>query len=191
MSDVSTVLGSMDSSDAFYDPSQDFDGVIPAGEYLAHVKELNVKDDIVIKNKFLEDIYLPTFVVAKENESMEYDVDGEKVSGKAFIGRTIPAKGFFRFKNPDPAKYPQLSDSPGSNKRYMELADSLGLNVAEEDGRYKLPSMDEDVVKGIPVKIKVVHDKWLGRDGDEMVSPKVIETFKWNEGERTLDDIPF
>ena len=191
MSNVTDILGNMNSSDAYYDPSQDFDGVMPAGEYLAHVESLEIKEDIVIKNKFLADIYIPKFTIAKENENNEYGVNGDKVSGKAFVDRKVPSKGFFRFKNPDSAKYPQLSDSPGSNKRYMELASGLGLTVEESDGRYRLPTMDEDTIKGTPVKIKVVHDKWLGRDGDEMVSPKAIDVNEWKEGTKVLSDIPF
>ena len=191
MSDIDSVLNGVEEGDAFYDPSQDFDGVLPAGEYLAHVKEMQIKDDVVVKGKFLADIYEPTFVVAKENKSQKYDIDGDSVSGKAFVGRTIPHKGIFRFKRPDPAKYPQLSDSQGSNKKYMEFADSLGVKIEEVDGRFKLPTLDEDYVRGEPARVKVVHDKWLGRDGDEMVSPKVVDVFKWSKGKKVYDDIPF
>ena len=191
MSDIDTVLNGVEAGDAFYDPAQDFDGVLPAGEYLVHIKEMEIKDDIVIKNKFLADIYIPTFTVAKENESQEYNVNGDTITGKAFVGRTIPAKGFFRFKRPDPAKYPQLADSQGSNKRYMEFAGAIGKNIEEVDGRFKLPSLDEDIVKGEPARVKVVHDKWLGREGDEMVSPKVLDVFKWADGKKVYDDIPF
>tara|TARA_Y100000034_G_C6650061_1_gene284442 strand:- start:18 stop:593 length:576 start_codon:yes stop_codon:yes gene_type:complete len=191
MSDIDAVLNGVEDSDAFYDPSQDFDGVLPAGEYLVHVKEMDIKDDIVIKSKFLADIYVPTFIVAQENMTQDYDIDGHTVSGKAFVGRTIPHKGIFRFKRPDAAKYPQLSDSQGSNKKYMEFADALGMKVEEVDGRFKLPTLDEDFVKGEPAKVKVVHDKWIGRDGDEMVTPKVIDVFKWSNGKKVYDDIPF
>ena len=191
MSDIDSVLNGVEEGDAFYDPSQDFDGVLPAGEYLAHVKEMQIKDDVVVKGKFLADIYEPTFVVAKENKSQKYDIDGDSVSGKAFVGRAIPHKGIFRFKRPDPAKYPQLSDSQGSNKKYMEFADSLGVKIEEVDGRFKLPTLDEDYVRGEPARVKVVHDKWLGRDGDEMVSPKVVDVFKWSKGKKVYDDIPF
>ena len=73
----------------------------------------------------------------------------------------------------------------------MEFADSLGVKIEEVDGRFKLPTLDEDYVRGEPARVKVVHDKWLGRDGDEMVSPKVVDVFKWSKGKKVYDDIPF
>ena len=191
MADINEILNSTESSGAYYDPSQDFDGIVPIGDYYAHICGLDVRKDVIVRGKFLADIYVPSFKVAKENATNDYGTNGEDVSGKAFVGREIKAKGFFRFKNPDKAKYPQLSDSQGSNKRYMEFADALGVKVEEVDGRFKLPTLDEDYVKGEPAKVKVVHDKWLGREGDEMISPKVIDVFKWSDGKKVYDDIPF
>ena len=43
MADVGTILDSSKSQDSWYDPKQDFSGVMPEGEYKAHVKSLNIK----------------------------------------------------------------------------------------------------------------------------------------------------
>ena len=57
MADVETILDSSKSQDSWYDPKQDFSGIMPEGEYKAHVKSLNIRRNVEIKNKFLSDIY--------------------------------------------------------------------------------------------------------------------------------------
>ena len=192
MADINEILNSTESSGAYYDPSQDLDGIVPIGDYYAHICGLDVRKDVIVRGKFLADIYVPSFKVAKENATNDYGTNGEDVSGKAFVGREIKAKGFFRFKNPDKAKYPQLSDSQGSNKRYMEFVESAGVKVAEDkDGKYRLPEIREDDIYGKPVIAKVIHDKWLNDDGEEKASPKVLSVFNWAEGKREMIDVPF
>ena len=56
MADVGTILNS-GGQDSWYDPAQDYSGPMPEGEYKAHVKSLSVKRNIVVKSKFLSDIY--------------------------------------------------------------------------------------------------------------------------------------
>ena len=86
MADVGTILDSTDSKDSWYDPKQDFSGPMPEGEYKAHVKSLSIKRNVVVKSKFLSDIYEVTFTVADENSEMEYQNDkGESISGSTFV----------------------------------------------------------------------------------------------------------
>ena len=88
MADVGTILDSTDSKDSWYDPKQDFSGPMPEGDYKAHVKSLSIKRNVVVKSKFLSDIYEVTFTVADENSEMEYQNDkGESISGSTFVGR--------------------------------------------------------------------------------------------------------
>ena len=118
-----------DSNESFYDPSQDENKfvIIPEGTYEAHVKGLELKENIVVRAKFLCDIFSPVF----------------KIASGEFKGKTVKSKGFFRFKSPDKEKYPDLSDNPGSNKGYMRFIEALGIKPEskEVDGNtvYKLP----------------------------------------------------
>ena len=96
MSSVDSILDS--KSEAYYDPAADFSGVMPEGSYKAYATELTVKENLVVKNKYLADVYEVTFEVAKENSDNTYERDGKEVSGKVFVGKNVRSKGFFRFK---------------------------------------------------------------------------------------------
>jgi len=191
MANVKDIMGDMDYGDAYYDPEQDFDGIMPVGLYFAHITGLSIKENFVLKNKFLTDIFEPEFEVAEANAESIYEIDGKEVSGKAFVGRKLKAKGFFRFKKPNPKEYPNLSDSQGSNKRYMEFVEALNLPLEELDGRWRLPYVAEEDIDGIPVIVRVIHDKWTGSDGEERSTPKVLEVMAWADGKRKMTDVPF
>ena len=65
---IDSVLGGVMGGESYYDPSEDKPKVIvPEGDYYAHVKEFTVKEDVVIRNKYLADIYNLTFKLATEN----------------------------------------------------------------------------------------------------------------------------
>ena len=170
-----------DSSESFYDPSQDENKfvIIPEGQYEAHVKSLELKENVVVKKKFLSDIFIPMF----------------KIASGDYKGKTVKSKGFFRFKSPDKEKYPDLSDNSGSNKGYMNLIESLGVNAEskEIDGKtmYKLPFIKSYDIEGNPAIIKVAHDKWTNSEGEEVTTPKVINVFKWENGKEDTSDLPF
>jgi hypothetical protein len=181
---VGSVLGDVSGGSSYYDPSLDTGGAkVPEGSYFAHVKELSIKENVVVKGKFLSDIYNVTFIISKES------------SEPGFAGRDVKSKGFFRFKDPDPDKYPSLSSNSGSNKGYKELLDGLGISPEEKevDGNtvYSLPLLNSSDAEGMPVVIKVVHDKWTNRDGEEVTTPKAISVFKWAEGKKEIFDMPF
>ena len=137
MSDVATILDSDSPSDAWYDPSADFSGVMPVGAYKAYAKDLVVKENLVVRSKYLADVYEVKFEVAEENAENVYDVDGKEVSGKSFVGKEIRSKGFFRFKSPDKSIYPNLEENSGSNISYMELIESFGV---KKSSLKKIPS---------------------------------------------------
>ena len=192
MADVGAILESKNSQDSWYDPTQDFSGPMPEGEYKAHVKSLNIKRNVVVKGKFLSDIYEVIFTVADENKDMEYQDDkGEPLNGAAFIGRDFRSKGFFRFKKPNKNEYPNLSENMGSNRSYMELVNSFGLNMEEKDGKFYLPELDESDIEGTPVVAKLYHETWLDSEGEERVTPKASMIFAWEDGEKKEEELPF
>ena len=191
MADVGTILNS-GGQDSWYDPAQDYSGPMPEGEYKAHVKSLSVKRNIVVKSKFLSDIYEITFTVADENKDMEYQNDkGESVSGSTFVGRDFRSKGFFRFKKPRKSEYPNLSENMGANRAYMEPVNSFGLNLEESDGKFYLPELDESDIEGLPVVARVYHDTWIDGEGRERITPKASMVFTWEEGDKKEEDLPF
>ena len=192
MADVGAILESKNSQDSWYDPTQDFSGPMPEGEYKAHVKSLNIKRNVVVKGKFLSDIYEVIFTVADENKDMEYQDDkGDPLSGATFVGRDFRSKGFFRFKKPSKSEYPNLSENMGSNRSYMELVNSFGLSMEEVDGKFYLPELDSSDIEGLPVIAKLYHDTWVNSDGEEKITPKASAIFSWEEGERKEEDLPF
>ena len=170
-----------DSSECFYDPSQDDSGyvIVPEGDYEAHVTGLEIKENVVVKNKFLSDIFSPIF----------------KIASGDYKGKTVKSKGFFRFKKPDEDRYPNLSDNRGSNKGYKILIEVLGINPEskEIDGNvvFKLPLIKSYDIEGKPAIVKVAHDKWTNNEGEEVVYPKVVNLFKWEGGEEVEGDLPF
>ena len=191
MADVGTILNS-GGQDSWYDPAQDYSGPMPEGEYKAHVKSLSVKRNIVVKSKFLSDIYEITFTVADENKDMEYQNDkGESVSGSTFVGRDFRSKGFFRFKKPRKSEYPNLSENMGSNRSYMELVNSFGLNMDESDGKFYLPELDESDIEGLPVVARIYHDTWTDSEGEERITPKASMVFTWEDGDKKEEELPF
>jgi len=191
MSDVTSVLNDVNGTDAWYDPEQDFSGLVPPGDYKAHVTGLSVVRNKEIRGKFLADIYNLSYTLAKENGDATFTTEeGDKVSGKAFVGRVLYGKGAFRFKKPNKAQYPHLSESMGSNKGYMELVNSLGVPVQENEGKFFLPELDESDVEGLPVIVRVFHDTWM-QGSEEKVSAKVSSVFEWADGSKKEPDLPF
>jgi len=192
MADVKEILEGGSGEDSWYDPKQDFSGPMPEGEYKAHVKSLSIKRNIVVKSKFLSDIYEVIFTVADENKDMEYHNDnGEVISGSTFVGRDFRSKGYFRFKKPSKRDYPKLSENMGSNRAYMELVNSFGLNMEEVDGKFYLPELDESDIVGTPVIAKVYHETWTDADGEERVTPKAAMLFAWEGGKKQVEELPF
>jgi len=190
MSSVDSILES--KSEAYYDPAADFSGVMPEGTYKAYATELTVKEDLVVRGTYLADVYEVTFEVAEENSNETYEVDGKEINGKAFVGKKVKSKGFFRFKKPDPSTHPNLEENSGSNKSYKELVESFSISLEEDsEGRFYLPSVDESDVSGMPVLIDVYHIKWVDNEGKERTTPRAGAIYVWDGQKKKEEDLPF
>lgn len=186
---IDAVLGNTIGEESYYDPSLDKPNVmIPEGEYYAHVKEFTVKSDVVVRNKYMSDIYNIVFKLAPENSDKDF---GEH-SGSLFVGKTVRSKGFFRFKNPNS---PNLESNSGGNREFKEVCEALGVHPEEKevDGKkvFALPSLTPANSEGKPAIIKVKHEDWTNRDGEEMKSPKAYNVFSWSNGKIDVSDLPF
>lgn len=193
MSNVDTILDKS-TSEAYYDPSMDFSGLMPVGMYRAYATDLTIKENIVIKNKYISDIYEVKFEIAPENGENTYEDNGNEISGKTFVGKEVRSKGFFRFKKPDPSNslHDGLEMNTASNKSYMELLNSFSIETEEdEEGRYFLPHINESDVSGKAVILEIVHEHWTSREGDAMVTPKAKAIFVWEGQAPKKEELPF
>jgi len=184
MSDIGEMIDSLDDNQAYYDPTSDTSGekkaLVLEGTYEATVSKLTIKRDIVVKNKYLSDIY-----------EAHYTLEDERYP--ELKGREIKSKGYFRFKLPNKEKYPKLEDNQGNNKGYMIFAEACGFEMQKDDqGRYSLPMITEGDIVGNAVNIKVVHDKWTDNSGEERVTPLAVNVFKSNRvTDLKEEELPF
>tara|TARA_R100000458_G_scaffold15941_1_gene13622 strand:+ start:1519 stop:2076 length:558 start_codon:yes stop_codon:yes gene_type:complete len=185
MSNVEDVLNDIDTNVAYYSPDLDTSGkkfaTIDEGTYEATVSKLAIKKDIVVKNKYLSDIFEASYVLEDERYP-------------DLKGREVKSKGYFRFKAPDKTKYPNLEDNQGNNKGYMIFSEACGFEMKKDkEGRYLLPMVMESDIAGNPVTIKVVHDKWTDQSGEERITPVAINVFKSKTREKSMteDELPF
>jgi hypothetical protein len=183
MSDIGQMIDNLDENQAYYDPNSDTTGekktVIPAGTYEANVSRLSIKRDIIVKNKYLSDIFEAHYTL---NDKLYPELKG----------REVKSKGYFRFKLPNKEKYPKLEDNQGNNKGYMIFSEACGFKMEkDEQGRYSLPMLTEGDISGNSVNIKVVHDKWTDSSGEERITPLAINVFKANKVNLKEEDLPF
>tara|TARA_R100000742_G_C4271310_1_gene90203 strand:- start:736 stop:1293 length:558 start_codon:yes stop_codon:yes gene_type:complete len=185
MSNVNEMLSEIDNNVAYYNPTEDTSGnnyePIPEGTYEANVKKMNIKKDIVVKNKYICDIFEAIYSIDDNNHPN-------------LKGREIKSKGYFRFKSPDKKKHPNLEDNQGNNKGYMIFAEACGHEMEKDkQGKYLLPYLMESDISGNPVTLKVIHDKWTGSDGDERVTPLAVNVFKSKDRVKALssEELPF
>ena len=179
-------IDQINQDEAYFDPEASEMTMIPEGVYPAHITSLNIKEDVVIKGKWIADIYVPSFTIAKESN----DASGMSVNDANY------GQGIFRFKKPDSSS--GLEDRQGAgNSGYKEMLDALNIKMEEskaEDGRtlYKLPRLVKENVVGLPVLIKVFHQKYIS-SGEERVSVKASIESSWTEGQKVKvdDDLPF
>tara|TARA_X000001388_G_C2218791_1_gene118372 strand:+ start:495 stop:1067 length:573 start_codon:yes stop_codon:yes gene_type:complete len=186
---INDMLEGAMGGESYYDPSEDKPNIIiPEGDYYAHVKEFTMKADVVIRGKHLADIYNLIFKLSSDNSEKTF---GEH-SGAMFVGKTLRSKGFFRFKNPSDNK---LQPNSGGNREFKDLCEALGIKPEEKeiDGKtvFALPVLTPSNCEGMPSIIKVKHESWTNRDGEEVTSPKAVSVYSWSNGERDLSDVPF
>ena len=60
----------------------------------------------------------------------------------------------------------------GSNSNYYKFCDMLKI-TQDKDGKLFLPPLDLDTLKQYEYKVVVVIEKWTGREGNEMRTPRV------------------
>ena len=183
MSDVSSLIDDLDNNKAYYDPSASESTSkkqVADGTYEAAVSKLTIKKDITIKGEFLADIF-----------EAVYTIDGDK--HPEYKGSQVKSKGYFRFKQPDPKKYPNLKDNPGQNKGYMIFCEACGFEMEkDENGRYSLPMITEGDIHGNPVTIKVEQEEWTNREGEKRTSPIAFNVFKSDRVANVKEDeLPF
>ena len=168
---LENTLDQVFGEDAWYEPSENGGSApqIAEGKYTATVTDLTIKEDIVISGKFLADIYEPVFMID---------------------GREVRHKGMFRFKKPDPAKYPQLQTDMGSNSNYYKFCDMLGITKSK-DGKMFLPTLDVDTLKKYEYEVVVVVESWTGREGNEMKTPRVKFVNTAKKTGISESDLPF
>ena len=186
---IDSVLGNVMGGESYYDPSQDEPNVIvPEGEFYAHVKDYTVKEDVVIRGKYLADIYNLNFKLAEENSDKTFG----DMSGSVFVGKMVRSKGLFRFKTPDSKN---LEPNSGGNREFKEVLESIGIKPEEKevDGNvvYALPILTPSNCEGAPAIIRIKHETWTNRDGEEVVSPKANGIFSWSNGKKDVSDMPF
>jgi len=184
MSDIDTLIDGLDDNQAYYDPNQSSSPKKPIepGTYEATVQSLSIKRDITVKGKYLSDIFEATYFIDDSNHA-------------ALKNRQVKSKGYFRFKMPDATKYPNLEDNAGQNKGYMIFCEACGFDIPKNDeGKYVLPMISEGDIAGNPVTIKIENDKWVNREGEDMLTPVAINVFKSQrvvEKPMTKDELPF
>tara|TARA_R110002051_G_scaffold215211_1_gene279769 strand:- start:181 stop:741 length:561 start_codon:yes stop_codon:yes gene_type:complete len=186
MSNVEEMLEGIDNNVAYYNPSDDTSGqkyiTIEEGTYDGIVSKLVIKKDVIIKGKYLSDIF-----------EASYTLDDSKYPD--LKGREVKSKGYFRFKEPDSKKYPNLISNDGNNKGYMIFSEACGFEMKKDDqGRYLLPYVMESDITGNAVTIKVVHDTWKDQSGEDRVTPIAINVFKSSrviDKPLTGDELPF
>lgn len=169
--DLNDVFG----EDAWYEPGENGSGgSVETGNHdEVVVDDLNIKRDIKVQGKYLADIYEPVF-----------NINGKK----------IKHKGVFRFKKPDPSRYPDLQENPGSNAGYYALLNMMDM-VQEKDGKMLLPEIDVEAFKRFIFNVEVIVEEWVGREGNDMKTPRVKTITKATQRskEALMDDgdLPF
>ena len=156
-------------SESYYVPEEPRE-IIPVGKYKAHITGLIVKENIKVRGKHMADIYSPTYTVAQADN-------------KEFVGREVYAKGIFRFKDAVGCE-----PNPSGNRNFKVFCDVLSIECESEevDGkpRFKLPTLDEGMVLGLPVIVEVIHDSWTNTEGEEVASAKATNVYEWSQGKQ-------
>lgn len=164
--------------DAYYDPDAPTVDIVPEGQYTAHIVGLEKKNDVIIRKKFLADIYNPKYKLAPNN--------GE------YAGEVVKGGGIFRFKKPPDNKKHLRDRKGGGNVQYKEFLDAadVELQYDEVPGTGKkvavLPELLEEDVFGTPVVIEIRHRDWFTRDGRKMTDAEGFIVSQWSDGD-TLD----
>ena len=174
------------------------------GEYYGHI--VNVSSRIVdVQGQYRARVYNYALRVAPKNEHKTYpwinnDGDNMETSGKEYVGRTIYAKGVFRFLEPTD-KDTFESNSEG-NKSYFYFCQAIGLEckdvTKEIDGETvtfkELPNLTTEAMEGQPViGVCDYGNPYTNKEGKEVTPFQVKFIKSWPNGRVLEDDsnIPF
>ena len=174
------------------------------GQYYGHI--VDVESRIVdVQEKYRARVYNYLLKVAPKNGDLNYpwiDEEGKqkKQSGKAYVGRTIRARGVFRFLEPGNAD--PFEANPEGNKSYYYFCQAIGLEckdvTKEIDGEQvtfkELPNLTTDKMEGQPVIGVCGHGKpYINKDNKEVTPFQVKFVKEWPKGRVLEDDenIPF
>jgi len=172
------------------------------GEYYGHI--INVSTRIVdVQGMYRARVYNYALKVADKNKDMKYvwtTEDGKQkdVSGKEYVGRTIWAKGVFRFLEPGNAD-PFESNAEG-NKSYYYFCQAIGLDckdiTKDIDGEQvtfkELPNLTTANMEGQPVIAICGYGKpYTNKEGTEVTPFNVKYVKEWPKGRILDEDIPF
>ena len=165
----------------YFDPnsvdSSESREVVEVGEHTAHICDISVKRDVVVRGKYLADIFSPVYRIANGNSK----------------GLEIKDKGIFMFKKPDSDSNGLKDRKGGGNKGYKAFLESINKPVEElfESDRviYKLPEISKEDALNKPVSIKVYQEEFTSkRDGNSYKVRKAMLIGSWGDGKELSDE---
>ena len=159
----------------FFDPdatgTTESSGTVEIGEHTAHITDISVKRDVVVKGKYLSDIFTPIYRIASGNSS----------------GLEIKDRGIFMFKKPSEDNSELKDRKGGGNAGYKNLLDAIGKSIEEllESDRtiYRLPEISKNDALNKPVVISVYQEEFTSkRDGNIYKVRKAKLLHGWGDG---------
>tara|TARA_R100001015_G_C4635064_1_gene203355 strand:- start:9160 stop:9792 length:633 start_codon:yes stop_codon:yes gene_type:complete len=210
MSDINEMFDSAINEVSLYRPDSDKkegnDVWIPfnKGDYYGHI--VNVDSRIVdVQGQYRARVYNYAIKVAPKNEHLNYawqndNGDMKETSGKEYVGRTIWAKGVFRFL--EPGDKDTFESNAEGNKSYFYFCQAIGLNCKDvtktidgEEVTFKeLPNLTTQHMEGQPVIAVCDYGKaYTNKDGKEVTPFQVKWVKEWPKGRILENDesIPF
>ena len=178
--------------------NSDWKRPLTKGEYLGHIKDVSMRE--VSFNGYKATVYNYWVEVAKENDKMSYEFQGEQYTGQEYVGRNIKGLGVFKFLAPKEGD--DFEANPSGNDKYLLFCKSIGAEVKKEerdiDGKKVtveiMPSLSEDDINGRPITAVVDRGKpYTNKNGKE-INPWQVKFVKlWDEGEIRdfKEEIPF
>jgi len=205
---MDSIMNDTSSGEDYFDPTDNWSGLTPKGEYKAHVLEVVLKENHESKsrkqpsNKNTSTIYEISYRIAPENAKETFkDEDGKDVEGLSLVDRTIKGRRIYKFKTPTDMQIDKgFVANPSGNYGFRNFLHALGMpltkKIITQHGVEKeveiLPDISKDDILGKPVIISVRQRVWKDREGKEIiiestgkpgVSAEVFECLPWTDGE--------
>lgn len=191
----------------YYDPTMNDNTPLVEGIYPCHVTKCVLRKNVVVRGKYLANVYNLTLKVAKEVSGHTFKGPNGDVNGSIYDGRDIYANGVFFFVTPSASEHSHLKSNPGGNENYLSFCQLIGFDCPNKDititidGKEVtknvpiLPELEESDIKGKPLFAVVSSASWRDKTTGEERSSMKAKTFQpWKEG-NVLDidkeEIPF